>query len=109
MGPEATVTVAGVGLIVAALAVYLTVIAYQLTKISFTLGTVLIGVRAIAARCEPIGGLIRPIVDDVAVIEAELSGLAEEMAAGAGYGEQEEPERPRRRRRAREGASPRMV
>jgi hypothetical protein len=77
MGPETVVTLIGVAIIVAALAAYLILIAYSLYKVSFTLGTVLIGVRAIAARCEPLREVIGSIGNDVATVEAAMAGLAE--------------------------------
>ncbi len=86
MGPEAIVTLVGAALIVGALAVYLIVIAYSLYKVSFTLGTVLIGVRAIAARCEPLREVIGSIANDVASVEEAMAGLA----AGDGLGGEED-------------------
>ena len=86
MGPETIVTLIGVALIVAALAAYLIIIAYSLNKVSFTLGTVLIGVRAIAARCEPLRGLLGSIASDVTAVEQALRGLV----AGAGRGGEED-------------------
>lgn len=77
MGPETVVTLIGVAIIVAALAAYLILIAYSLNKVSFTLGTVLIGVRAIAARCEPLREVIGSIGNDVATVEQAMAGLAE--------------------------------
>ena len=77
MGPETVVTLIGVAIIVAALAAYLILIAYSLNKVSFALGTVLIGVRAIAARCEPLREVIGSIGNDVATVEQAMAGLAE--------------------------------
>ncbi|MDQ3569930.1 MAG: hypothetical protein M3396_04755 [Actinomycetota bacterium] len=62
--------------IVGALAAYLIIIAYSLYKVSFTLGTVLIGVRAIAARCEPLRDVIGDIADDVEAVEQDMARLA---------------------------------
>ncbi len=76
MDAAAIVTIAGVGVIVAALAVYLITICYLLVKISFTLGTVLIGVRAIAGRCEPLRSTIGAILENVAAIEREVSDIS---------------------------------
>jgi len=76
MGPETIVTLIGVAVIVGALAAYLILIAYSLYKVSFTLGTVLIGVRAIAARCEPLREVIGSIGNDVASVEQAMAGLA---------------------------------
>ena len=86
MGPETVVTLIGVAIIVAALAAYLILIAYSLNKVSFALGTVLIGVRAIAARCEPLREVIGSIGNDVATVEQAMAGLAE------GGGDEEDQE-----------------
>ncbi|MDP8975086.1 MAG: hypothetical protein M3N28_01710 [Actinomycetota bacterium] len=72
--------------IVGALAAYLIIIAYSLNKVSFTLGTVLIGVRAIAARCEPLREVIGSISNDVAAVEQAMAGLA----SGEGLGSEED-------------------
>ena len=86
MGAEAIVTLIGVAVIVGALAAYLIIIAYSLYKVSFTLGTVLIGVRAIASRCEPLREVIGSIANDVASVEQAMAGLA----AGDGGGSEED-------------------
>ncbi len=88
MGAETIVTLIGVAVIVGALAAYLIMIAYSLNKVSFTLGTVLIGVRAIAARCEPLREVIGSIGNDVATVEKALSDLA----AGDGPDDEEDEE-----------------
>lgn len=85
MGPETIVTLIGVAVIVGALAVYLIIIAFSLYRVSFTLGTVLIGVRAIAARCEPLRGILGSIAEDVTAVEQALAGLV----AGAGDAEED--------------------
>ena len=94
MGPETIVTLIGVAVIVGALAVYLIIIAFSLYRVSFTLGTVLIGVRAIAARCEPLRGVLGSIADDVTAVEQALAGLVAGAGGGgeAGRYEEEEPE-----------------
>ncbi len=86
IGPETIVTLVGVAVIVGALAAYLIIIAYSLNKVSFTLGTVLIGVRAIAARCEPLREVIGSISNDVAAVEQAMAGLA----SGEGLGSEED-------------------
>ncbi len=68
-------TLVGVFVIVAALALYLITIALILKHVSFTVGTVLIGVRAIANQCAPLGPVIRDILSDVRAIEDDLDGL----------------------------------
>ncbi len=61
---------------------------------SFTLGTVLIGVRAIAFQCEPVGGVLSGIAGDVQAIESALG----DVVAGAGR-----PAPPARRRLSARG------
>lgn len=90
IGPETIVTLIGVAVIVGALAAYLILIAYSLNKVSFTLGTVLIGVRAIAARCEPLREVIGSIGNDIASVEQAMAGLA----AGEGLGSEEDQYEP---------------
>lgn len=75
MSAAAVVTLIGVGLLVGALAVYLTMIALMLKHVSFTLGTVLVGVRAIAHQAEPVNAVVNGIVEDITSIEQALQGL----------------------------------
>ncbi|MGH9177447.1 MAG: hypothetical protein ACRD0N_02675 [Acidimicrobiales bacterium] len=60
---------------VGAVALYLIIIAYTLNKVSFTVGTVLIGVRSIAAQTEPVGSVVGDIYRGVQSIENALSNL----------------------------------
>ena len=75
MGLETVVTLIGVFLGVGAVALYLIIIAYTLNKVSFTVGTVLIGVRSIAAQTEPVGSVVGDIYREVQSIENALSNL----------------------------------
>jgi len=75
MGLATIVTLVGVAIIVAALAFYLITIAKTLQHVSFTVGTVLIGVRAIAAQCQPLQPVIRDIANDVSAIDDDLEAL----------------------------------
>ncbi len=75
IGLATIVTLVGVFVIVAALALYLITIAAILKHVSFTVGTVLIGVRAIANQCAPLGPVIRDILNDVRAIEDDLDSL----------------------------------
>ncbi len=68
-------TLVGVFVIVAALAIYLITIATILKHVSFTVGTVLIGVRAIANQTAPLGPVVRDILGDVRAIEDDLESL----------------------------------
>lgn len=75
MGAATIVTLLGVGIIVAALAVYLIVITYTLNHVSFTLGTVLIGVKAIVAQVEPVPKYVGIILNDVTAIDQAAKQL----------------------------------
>lgn len=75
MGIENILTLIGVGAIVVVLALYLIAIAVILRHVSFTVGTVLIGVRAIAMQVQPIGPVVHEIVRDVQAIDEDLDAL----------------------------------
>jgi hypothetical protein len=62
-------------LVVVALAGYLITVAYLLNKVTFTLGTILIGVRSIAEQTEPVEEVVQGIAQDVAAIQAALRSL----------------------------------
>ena len=95
MGAATVVTLLGVGIIVAAIALYLINIVLILNHVSFTVGTVIIGVRAIAAACEPLAPVIRDIANNVSAIDENLEVLvtggkprerkASHSLAGVGY------------------------
>lgn len=65
----------GTAILVAALAIYLITIVYILQDVSFTLGTVLIGVRAIVQQVTPVGTVVRGIADNVTAIDNALGAL----------------------------------
>jgi hypothetical protein len=75
LGAATVVTLVGVFAIVAALALYLITIAVILRDVSFTVGTVLIGVRSIAAQTAPLGPVVRDILNDIRGIEDDLGGV----------------------------------
>lgn len=75
MGAATIVTLIGVFLVVAALAGYLITIAATLRDVSFTLGTIIIGVRAIANQTAPLRGVVNDIVGDVVAMDTALKGL----------------------------------
>ena len=75
MGAATFVTLVGVAIIVAALALYLINISLILRHVSFTVGTVIIGVRAIGQACEPLAPVIRDIRNDIAAIDEDLEAL----------------------------------
>lgn len=74
MGIETILLLIAVLLAVGAVALYLIIIAATLNKVSFTVGTVLIGVRAIANQTEPIGSVVRDILGNVSAIEDAMAG-----------------------------------
>jgi hypothetical protein len=75
MGAATIVTLIGVAIIVAAIALYLINICLILNHVSFTVGTVIIGVKAIAQACEPLAPVIRDIANNVAAIDEDLEAL----------------------------------
>jgi hypothetical protein len=78
MGAATVVTLIGVGIIVAAIALYLINICLILNHVSFTVGTVIIGIRAIAAATEPLAPVIRDIANNVSAIDEDLEALVTE-------------------------------
>lgn len=68
----AVLTLVAVGLIVAALAAYLLVILVQLRRILFTLGTVNVGLRAIARRVQPLESILAEVNADLAGVRGAL-------------------------------------
>ncbi|HEX2272657.1 MAG TPA: hypothetical protein VHG90_02155 [Acidimicrobiales bacterium] len=69
MGAATIGTLVGVAIIVAALAAYLITISYVLYRVSFRLGTVLIGVRAIVAQTDAVPKYVGIILNDVMAID----------------------------------------
>ena len=75
MGLVTIVTLFGVFVVVAALAIYLTIIALALRDVSFTLGTILIGVRAIVNQTNPVPVYVGTILSDVVAIDQAADQL----------------------------------
>jgi len=75
MGAATVVTLIGVAIIVAAIALYLINICLILNHVSFTVGTVIIGVRAISAACEPLAPVLRDIKNNISAIDEDLEAL----------------------------------
>lgn len=75
MPAAAIVTLIATGLTIAALAVYLVTVAWQLRHVSFTLGTIIVGLRAIGNQTEPLGPVISEIRGDLEGLQATLEGL----------------------------------
>ena len=77
MGIESILLFIGIAAIVVVLALYLITVAAMLNHVSFTVGTILVGVRSIAHQTAPIGGVVREIVREVQGIEEDLDALLE--------------------------------
>lgn len=75
MPAAAIVTLVFTGLLVAALAFYLIWVVVLLRRIVDTLGKVVFGVRAIAHRTEPIGGILDEVNGDLAAVAEAVEGL----------------------------------
>ncbi|MFP5318599.1 MAG: hypothetical protein ACLGI2_09920 [Acidimicrobiia bacterium] len=75
VGIESILLFIGLAVAVATIALYLIVVAAMLRDVSFTVGTVLVGVRSIALQTQPIGSVLRDIVRDVQQIDDALEGL----------------------------------
>ena len=75
MGPATIFTLIGVAIIVAAIALYLINICLILNHVSFTVGTVIIGVKAIGQACEPLATVIRDINNNISAIDEDLEAL----------------------------------
>ncbi|MGH3849017.1 MAG: hypothetical protein ACRDRT_04830, partial [Pseudonocardiaceae bacterium] len=69
--------------IVVVLAAYLITISYTLNRVSFTVGTVLIGVRSIVAQTDPVPKYVGIVVNDVVAIDQAAKQL---LAWGEGSG-----------------------
>ncbi len=68
-------TLVGVGLLIVALAAYLLVALYLLRKTLFTLGTINVGLRAIAERVEPLEPVLAEINSDLSGVRDALMGV----------------------------------
>lgn len=84
MGLATIVTLIAVLVVVAALAGYLITVAAILKDVSFTVGTVLIGVQAIANQTAPLRSVVNDIVGDVVAIDSALKGVLSGGQLGAG-------------------------
>lgn len=75
MSTAAIVTLVGAGLLIAALAVYLIVVAVVLRRVIRTLGLVTFGVRSIAHQTEPVNELVGRINQDLGAVDDALAEL----------------------------------
>ncbi len=83
MAPVLIFTLVVVGLIVAALALYLTWVVLLLRSIHDTLGKVTFGVRAIAHRTAPLGSLVTEINGNLIPVADALEDLVARVSAPA--------------------------
>lgn len=77
------VTLVAIGLTVAALAYYLLHVLYLLRRTSFTLGTIIAGLRAIAFQTRPVGEVVSGINDDLRDVQAALESILGTKLTGA--------------------------
>jgi uncharacterized protein YoxC len=75
MQPVAIVTLIGVAATILVLAVYLVAVAWILHRVSFTLGTVIAGLRAIANQTQPLQPVVDEINEDLAGVQKALEDL----------------------------------
>jgi hypothetical protein len=75
MGAATIGTLLGVAIIVAAIALYLIIIASTLNHVSFTLGTVIIGVKSIVSQVDPVPKYVGIILNDVTAIDQAAKQL----------------------------------
>lgn len=75
MDAVAIVSLAIIALLVGALALYLTWVVLLLRRIVDTLGKVVFGVRAIAHRTEPVGGILDELNGDLGAVADAVEGL----------------------------------
>jgi|SRR5438270_2686797 hypothetical protein len=75
MGAATVVTLLGVAIAVAAIALYLINICVILNHVSFTVGTVIVGVKSIAMATEPLAEVVRDIQNNIAAIDEDLEVL----------------------------------
>ena len=68
-------TLIGAALIVAALAFVLVTVALLLRKTLFTLGTVNVGLRSIAARVEPLEPILKDLNEDLSTVHRALTAV----------------------------------
>ncbi len=96
MPAAAVVTLIGVALTVAALAIYLIRIVFILRHVNFTLGTIIAAIHAIANQTQPLGAVMNDINTDLDNVRRSL----EEVVAKA----QRAQAQPAGRGRTRRGA-----
>lgn len=84
MGSETIATLVLTAVLVTALAVFVLAIGLALRRLSLTLGTILIGLRAIRMQTAPLGAVLGDLTEDVDVIEDALEGVAGAVVTAQG-------------------------
>ena len=84
MGAETIGTLVITAVLVAALAVFVTLVGLGLRRLSFTLGTIVVGLRALRLQTQPVGDVLAGVLGDVTNIERDLGEAAEAVAAEMG-------------------------
>lgn len=84
MSAAAIVTIIGAGLLVAALAFYLIRVALLLRDVSFNVGTIVAGLRAIAMQTEPLGAVMNDLRSDLEATQKTLERLVAAKQAQRG-------------------------
>jgi hypothetical protein len=84
MGSETIATLVLTAVLVTALAVFVLAIGLALRRLSLTLGTILIGLRAIRMQTAPLGAVLGDLSEDVDVIEDALEGVAGAVVTAQG-------------------------
>ena len=95
MPVAAVVTLIGVALTVAALALYLIRVVFILRHVNFTLGTIIAAIHAIANQTQPLGAVMNDINTDLDNVRRSLEGVVADAKQA-----QAQPTRGRTRRGA---------
>ena len=82
MPAAAVVTLVLTGVLILALALYLIVILTRLRRTIQTLGLITFGVRAIAARVEPIEPLATQMLEDLTTVSTALNDVLSSVETG---------------------------
>lgn len=77
MGSETVGTLVVTAVLVAVLALFLLLIGLGLQRLSFTLGTIVVGLRAIRLQTQPVGDVLGGVLEDVTRIDSDLGDVAE--------------------------------
>ena len=72
MGSETVGTLVITAILVAVLAGYVTLVGLGLRRLSFTLGTIVVGLRAIRMQTQPVGEVLGGVLEDVTGIDDDL-------------------------------------